>query len=172
MRRLPRLSFLFCLIASLSASSPAGRPSLNQRVFDKAWSLVADRYWDRSMGGNDWAAIRDQYYPKAMAARDEKQLYAVVNKMLDQLDDSHVYATSPSDLRWSRETPEHRDLPAARRLVHIDGGILLIGFDRFDEPLPHHTGLSLNLFQSDWRHRSVPPDCVRECLRVRGDPDL
>lgn len=131
MHLLSRLSLLFCLMASASVS-PAASASLNERVFDKVWSLVADRYWDRTMGGNDWEAIREQYYPKAMAARDEKQLYAVVNKMLDQLDDSHVYATSPSDLRWSRETPEARDLPPARRLVHIDDGILLIGFNQFD----------------------------------------
>lgn len=132
MRPLPRLSLLLCLIAGLSASSPAARGGLNERVFDKAWSLVAERYWDRTMGGNDWNAIREEYYPKAMAARDEKQLYAVINRMLDQLDDSHVYATSPADLRWSRETPEQRDMEPNRRLVHLPGGILLIGFDQFD----------------------------------------
>ena len=131
MRPFTRLSLLLCLMASASVS-PAARQSLNERVFDKAWSVVADRYWDRSMGGNDWNAIRDRYYPKAMAARDEKQLYAVVNTMLDQLDDSHVYATSPADLRWSHQSTEERDLPPARRLVHLDGGILLIGFDQFD----------------------------------------
>lgn len=131
MRLFARLSLLLCLTASASVS-PAARQSLNERVFDKAWSLVADRYWDRSMGGNDWNAIRDRYYPKAMAARDETQLYAVVNTMLDQLDDSHVYATSPADLRWSREPTEERDLPPARRLVHLEDGILLIAFNQFD----------------------------------------
>ena len=131
MRLLKRLSLLLCLMASASVS-PAARAPLNERVFDKAWSLVADRYWDRTMGGNDWDAIRDQYYPRAIAARDEKQLYAVVNKMLDQLDDSHVYATSPGDLRWSREPTEERDLPPARRLVPLDGGIVLIAFNQFD----------------------------------------
>ncbi|KKC27938.1 S41 family peptidase [Sphingomonas sp. SRS2] len=131
MRLLTRLSLLLSLMAGASAL-PAARASINERVFDRAWSLVADRYWDRSMGGNDWNAIRDEYHPKAMAARDEKQLYAVVNRMLDQLDDSHVYATSPSDLRWSREPTNLRDVEPGRRLVHIPGGILLIGFDQFD----------------------------------------
>ncbi len=105
---------------------------INERVFDKAWTIVADRYWDRTMGGNDWNALRDQYYPQAMAARDEQQLYAVINKMLDQLDDSHVYATSPRDIRWAREPAEARDLPPARRMSRIDGGILVLTFNQFD----------------------------------------
>lgn len=133
MRLLARLSLMLCLVAGASAASAAGRDeALNARVFDRAWTLVADRYWDRSMGGNDWEAIREQYYPKALAARDEKQLYAVINKMLDQLDDSHVYATSPADIAASDEPAEDRDLPPGRRMVRMPGGILLLAFDQFD----------------------------------------
>lgn len=133
MRWFARLSLLLCLLGGV-AMGPAlsQRESLNERVFDRAWSLVADRYWDRTMGGNDWEAIRAEFYPRALAARDEKQLYAVIDKMLDQLDDSHVYATSPRDMAWSRETPEERDMPPGRRITRLDGGILLLGFDQFD----------------------------------------
>ena len=132
MRRPLRLSLLVGLLIGASIPGQAQRGSINARVFDKAWTLVADRYWDRAMGGNDWEAIRAQYEPQALAARDEKQLYAVINRMLDQLDDSHVYATSPSDLRWSRETPEERDLPAARSAVRLAGGLLLLRVNQFD----------------------------------------
>lgn len=132
MRAAKRLILLASLALGLSSIAPARDMSLNERVFDKAWSLVADRYWDRSMGGNDWEAIRATYYPQAMAARSEKQLYAVVNRMLDQLDDSHVYATSPSQIAWSKEPPEERDLPPARRAVRLDGGLLLLTFNQFD----------------------------------------
>lgn len=132
MRKLPRLALLACLLATASSGIAARDDSLNERVFDRAWGLVADRYWDRTMGGNDWEAIHDQFYPQAVAARGEKQLYAVVNRMLDQLDDSHVYATSPSDLKWSKEPLEERDLPAARRLLRMDGGLLLLTFNQFD----------------------------------------
>lgn len=132
MRALARLSLLFCLLAGSAMPGQAQRDSLNARVFDKAWTLVADRYWDRAMGGNDWEAIREQYQPQALAAKSEKQLYAVINRMLDQLDDSHVYATSPSDLRWSKEPPEERDMPSARSAVRLDGGLLLLRFNQFD----------------------------------------
>ncbi|WP_340313382.1 S41 family peptidase [Rhizorhabdus argentea] len=133
MRWLAMFSLMLCIAVGASAASSADREQLfNARVFDRAWTLVADRYWDRSMGGNDWEAMREQYYPKALAARDEKQLYAVINRMLDQLDDSHVYATPPSDIAATNEPAEYRDLPPGRRLVRMPGGILLLAFDQFD----------------------------------------
>jgi len=131
MRPLSRLALLICLAAA-SAGARAQEASLNARVFDRAWTIVADRYWDRSMGGNDWEAVRERYYPQAVAARDEKQLYLVVNRMLDQLDDSHVYATSPSEISWSKEAPEQRDLPPAQRLARLGGGLLLLAFNQFE----------------------------------------
>ncbi len=130
MKGAARLSVLLGLLLAGPGSARSDMP--NGRVFDKAWTLVADRYWDRSMGGNDWEAIRAQYEPQALAAQDEKQLYAVINRMLDQLDDSHVYATSPSSIAWSREAPEAGDRPPARRAVRLEGGLLLLAFNQFD----------------------------------------
>lgn len=134
MKRLTRIALLACLLAGSSTPVFSQRSSLNERVFDKAWSLVADRYWDRSMAGNDWDAIRDEYYPKAMAARSEEQLYTVVNRMLDQLDDSHVYAISPAKLRREKEPPgqDDEDRPPASAARRLDGGLLLLSFSGFD----------------------------------------
>ena len=131
MRRCGRI--LLSLLAALPADATLGRSApLNERIFDRAWQLTADRYWDRTMGGNDWQAIRARYYPQAVAARDEQQLYGVINKMLDQLDDSHVYATSPGDLAASREPTEARDMRPARRVERVEDGILVLAFDQFD----------------------------------------
>lgn len=127
-----RRLFPLWLIAGLFVVGGAEAASLNERVFDKAWRLVGDRYWDRAMGGNNWNAIRGIYYPQAIAARDETQLYAVINRMLDQLDDSHVYATPPGKLRRAQEPPEQRDMPPARRATMLDGGLLLLTFNQFD----------------------------------------
>ncbi|RYD91101.1 MAG: peptidase S41 [Sphingomonadales bacterium] len=133
MRRWLQPLLLLSLLAGLwPAAIHAREESLNERVFDKAWTLVGERYWDRTMGGNDWDAIRARYYPQAMAARGEKQLYAVVNKMLDQLDDSHVYATAPSDINWSGEPGDDVDQPTARRVTRLEGGVLLLTFNQFD----------------------------------------
>lgn len=133
MGRFVRPMLLLSLIAApWGEAIQARESSLNERVFDKSWSLVADRYWDRTMGGNDWEAIRDRYYPQAMAARDEKQLYGVINRMLDQLDDSHVYATPPGKIAWSREDENRSEVPLARRATRLEGGLLLLTFNQFD----------------------------------------
>lgn len=132
MKRIGHACVALLLLAASSASQ-ADAPSLNQRVFDRAWSLVGKRYWDRSMASIDWDAIRDRFYPQAIAARDERQLYAVINTMLGQLDDSHVYAVSPSDMRRMREPDEAPDgSPDTRRAIGLDGGILLLAFNQFD----------------------------------------
>ena len=119
-------------LASVLAAQASSAATHNERVFEKAWRLVAERYWDRTMGGNDWNGVHDVYYPRAMAARDETQLYVVVNRMLDQLDDSHVYATSPRDLGWEHEPPDERAMPPARRATLLDGAILQLTFNQFD----------------------------------------
>nr|WP_047165382.1 S41 family peptidase [Sphingomonas sp. Y57] len=132
MRALPRLTLLASLLVMANGPALARQSPPNERVFDRAWELVADRYWDRTMGGNDWGLIRDRFYPQAIAARSEEQLYAVINRMLDQLDDSHVYATSPTELARAKEPPGEGDGPASRRMVRLDDGLLLLAFDQFD----------------------------------------
>lgn len=127
-----RAGFAMLLGLLLAAPGSARSDTLNGRVFDKAWTLVADRYWDRSMGGHDWESIRARYEPQALTAANETQLYAVINRMLDQLDDSHVYATSPGAIAWSRDAPEDNDLPPARRAATLEGGLLLLAFNQFD----------------------------------------
>jgi len=130
--RRPLAAAVAALVAACSAAPSASAP-LNQRVFDKAWLVVGKRYWDRTMGGNDWPALRERFRPKAMAARDSDQLYDVINKMLDQLDDSHVYATRPDDLHRVREPEPGEDrFSDSRRAVTLDGDILLLAFNQFD----------------------------------------
>lgn len=75
----------------------------NTAVFEKAWSIVGRRYWDRSMRGLDWQAERARFLPQARAATDTRALYLVLNAMLDRLGDSHVYATSPERTGYDRE---------------------------------------------------------------------
>lgn len=101
---MPRpLLMLFAALAlaapSIAKAPPRYEATLNARVFDRAWSLVERRYWDPAMRGLDWETVRDRFRPRAVAATNERAFYAVLNAMLDTLDDSHVYATGPSRLR-------------------------------------------------------------------------
>jgi carboxyl-terminal processing protease len=90
-----RLSALLALL--LIAAAPA---SDNEAVFDKVWNEVGKHYWDARLHGIDWEAMRDRFRPQAIAARDPEALYAVINRMLDLLHDSHVFALSPGEARY------------------------------------------------------------------------
>jgi carboxyl-terminal processing protease len=67
----------------------------NLRVFNAAWSLVMDRHYDPKLQGVDWPAAAKQFGPEAAAAPDKKALYAVINRMVDLLKDSHTHALTP-----------------------------------------------------------------------------
>ncbi|ACB73395.1 peptidase S41 [Opitutus terrae PB90-1] len=82
------------------------RTAQNLRVFDRAWDLVNDRYFDEAFRGVDWPAMRERYRPQAAAAADAEALYKVVNQMCAELKESHLGALSPR--RAHELETEHR----------------------------------------------------------------
>lgn len=86
--------------AALTATE---RTAQNLAVFDRAWSLVNDKYFDATLHGVDWPAMRTRYRPEAAAARDEDELYRVLNRMAAELHDQHVCAISPRQVHEQRQ---------------------------------------------------------------------
>ncbi len=82
------------------------RTEHNRRVFDRVWELVNERYFDASFRGVDWAALRERYRPRATAAKDEEELYQIVNEMCAELKESHLVALTPRRAHENRV--EHR----------------------------------------------------------------
>ncbi|WP_162527158.1 S41 family peptidase [Sphingomonas solaris] len=124
------------------AAPPSAVQAANVRVFDKAWSLVARRYWDRDLHGLDWAAERDRFLPAARDATDTRALYAAINALLARLGDSHVYAVSP----------ERRDFARAVGKGEAESGF---GFDAYESG-------------GRWRVRAVRPEgpAARAGMRI------
>ncbi len=92
----PRIS-----LAAIPTEQTA-RAQANLAVFERAWSLVADRHYDPRTGGLDWKVAGEKFGAQAAAAKDETALYAVLNAMLDPLDDSHTHAIAPTQVRERR----------------------------------------------------------------------
>jgi carboxyl-terminal processing protease len=95
-------------LAALTLLAAAPPPADNGAVFDKVWADVQRRYWDPALHGVDWDAARDRFRPQALAAEGGGALYAVLNRMLGLLHDSHVFAIPPSEVRYqaSRDAGE------------------------------------------------------------------
>lgn len=92
----PRIS-----LAGIPAEQTA-RAQANLAVFERAWSLVADRHYDPRLGGIDWKAAGEKFGAQAVAAKGEAALYAALNAMLEPLDDSHTHAIAPVQVRERR----------------------------------------------------------------------
>lgn len=71
----------------------------NGKVFDSVWHRVKREYYDTTYRGLDWDEIGARYRPRALGARDEGELYGVLNEMLDLLNDAHAAAQSPTQAR-------------------------------------------------------------------------
>lgn len=77
--------------------SQVDRATRNLRVFDRAWSLVADHHYDPKLQGVDWQAAGVKFGQEAAAAADKDSLYAALNGMLGLLKDSHTHALTPGE---------------------------------------------------------------------------
>ncbi len=59
-------------------------------VFDEAWRLVRDEFYDPGLHGVDWEAVRAEMLPLAERAGSPAHLSAVINGALDRLHASHT----------------------------------------------------------------------------------
>lgn len=71
------------------------RPAHNLEVFDRAWELVEAKYFDPEFRGQDWRALGNRYRPLAAVARDDTELYRVLNQLCAELGESHLVALAP-----------------------------------------------------------------------------
>ncbi len=71
-----------------------------RKVFEQAWKIVDENFYDRSMNGFDWPEVRKTYLQKLPEVQDSKELYSMVlAPMLMLLESSHVQAISPATVK-------------------------------------------------------------------------
>jgi hypothetical protein len=99
-------------------------------VFEQAWKVVDEKYFDRTMGGLDWQAVRKNFERKLGDTKSTTDLYwKVITPMLALLESSHVLAISPVDA----QPYSIQDLPmAATPASNLEscGGLLTSFFQR------------------------------------------
>jgi C-terminal processing protease CtpA/Prc len=86
-------------LGTIGSAAAETQPS-SVALFDEAWRLARDRFYDRDMHGLDWKAIGDKYRPKAAAASSRQQLSVVINAMLSELGTSHTGYFTPDDTAY------------------------------------------------------------------------
>jgi len=62
----------------------------SNQIFDEAWKVIRDRFYDGTHHGQDWVSLRKIYKPLAMKASTRTDFKAIFNKMLGQVNASHM----------------------------------------------------------------------------------
>ena len=74
--------------------------SMNQEYlknFEVVWQTVNDTFPDPTFGGVDWKAIHDRYQPLIGAAKDDEEFFLTLNRMLWELNVSHIGVVPPDE---------------------------------------------------------------------------
>ena len=111
-----------------------------RQVFNEAWRLERDFFYDPSMHGLDWPTMRDKYAPLVERATCAQDLRFIIGELIGELATSHTYV----------RTGDRR-----RRAEPVDVGLL--GADWATDPA---TGLWVveKIFRvPDWSRGTTPP---------------
>src|SRR5579862_2742875 len=76
------------LWAQAPALSPQDR-QLNLDSFEKVWTTVRDKHWEKNPGGLDWQAIHTEFRPKAEQAKNIDEVRGLLKEMLGRLHQTH-----------------------------------------------------------------------------------
>ncbi len=62
-----------------------------RQMFNEAWRLHRDYFWDPNMGGIDWAAMREKYRPLVGRVTDRNELNDLLAQMVSELSTMHTF---------------------------------------------------------------------------------
>lgn len=77
---------------SLGVSAPMTVDISEERrqMFNEAWRMLLDGFYDENFHGVDWTTVRDKYEPWALAAYTEEEFRTVIREMIGELNASHL----------------------------------------------------------------------------------
>lgn len=84
---LRRLAVLFAL--PLCAQTAPDSRQLNIDSFEKVWTTIRDKHWQKNPGGLDWQAIHAEFRPRIEAAKNIDEVRAILKEMLGRLHQTH-----------------------------------------------------------------------------------
>src|SRR5580658_3906510 len=87
--------FLFATI--LHAELTPRQKQLNLDSFEKVWTTIRDKHWEKNPGGLDWQAIHEEYRPRIEKADSMDAARTVMRQMLARLKQTH-FAIFPASV--------------------------------------------------------------------------
>ncbi|QSX41804.1 S41 family peptidase [Shewanella cyperi] len=104
-----------------------------QQMFEDAWLMHRDSFFDKKMRGLDWNAIKAKYQPLVSRVTDRNELNDIFSQMMGELSALHSQVRG-GDLPKDEHAPKAAGLGA--RLVQTDKGVKIERIFRTDPELP------------------------------------
>ncbi len=82
------------------------RPAERKQVFDEAWRVMKNRFYDPKMHGANWASAKDTYEPMLANIADTEELHNLIMEMIGELNASHTGITGGGSLPGEPAAPE------------------------------------------------------------------
>jgi tricorn protease len=82
---------------------PVNPVAMRQEMFEDAWRLERDYFYDANMNGVDWKAMRQKYRPLAARVTTRAELSDVIAQMVAELSTLHIFVNG-GDLRRGDES--------------------------------------------------------------------
>jgi tricorn protease len=82
------------------------RPAERRQVFEEAWRVMKNRFYDSQMHGVNWAAAKDRYESLLPNIADNDQLHDTVMTMIGELNASHTGISGGGNLPGQPAAPE------------------------------------------------------------------
>ncbi len=89
---------------SFTASMTVNHEAERTQIFDEVGRALGQGFYDPNFHGDDWNALLEEYRPRAMQASTAQDFQDVVNRMLGELNASHMgyYAGDRAETQYER----------------------------------------------------------------------
>lgn len=67
------------------------------QIFDDVWEAIRERYYDPKLHGVNWQEIGARFRPLAADARDSREFYRVMRRLVARLGDAHTRIYAPGE---------------------------------------------------------------------------
>lgn len=105
-------------------------------IFDDAWRMHRDYFYDRHMSGVDWAAMRERYRPLVDRVADRDELNDVISQMVGELSTLHTFVVG-GDERKPSDSVDLATLGAQLQRDEKAGGYRVVHIYLHDPDLPN-----------------------------------
>jgi carboxyl-terminal processing protease len=123
-RSLLSLSLLILSLSLVAGGVPRTlTPAERQEVFEKIWKDVDLHYYDPKFGGVNWDEVHLRYGPLVQATKEDREFYALMDRMTAELHDAHTRFSSPE--QWVGRK-KHQGVSLGFRAGFVEGKVAVL----------------------------------------------